>query len=166
MMALAHGRWLLAICSATPVLTSCASSARTAHRPRGAIVGQQSDLTVARGAVDGYFIETQCSRSNCVGVRGLAGGRYSGMERERITEEARFRAAFDRFRQEITKSTDVQSIHHSGFGSGCSEPGLWLSTNDWHDVSHAVQQIGTKLAQDHLSEEVTVCIESDSDVEL
>jgi hypothetical protein len=153
---------------ATCTLANCKAHAPAAnhYHGRGAIIGTKAAVRTIAGPQDGYIIETRCAHPNCFGIRGAVGEWYPGMERDRIGEDARFRAGINRFREEMAKSVGVRSIHHSGFGVGCTGTGLFFWTNDWRDVDEAIAHIGAKLAQERLREEVTLCVESDSDVEL
>lgn len=66
--------------------------------PPHLVAGTRADAKLASGGHDGFRVDIDCSERDCFGIVGTGAHWYPGMERERINEDARFRAGFEKLR--------------------------------------------------------------------
>jgi hypothetical protein len=158
MKPLALALWLVA-CRATPH-SQPAPDPRPAPRPEN---GSAADSKIEEGRYEGYEVARRCRVRDCVGVTGTGAQWWPGMERERIDEDARFRAGFERFRAEVMQALEgerLRTVHGSSLGGGCSAFGLILELTSWRELDPAIVRIGELLRTRDLREPVTLCVNS------
>lgn len=148
---------MVVACSASPH-SRPAPDPRPAPRPEN---GSASDSKIAEGKYEGYEITRRCGVRGCVGVTGTGTQWWPGMERERIDEDARFRAGFEGFRVEAMQAlegTGVRTVHGSSLGGECTAFGLIVELTSWRELDLAIMRIGELLRARDLREPVTLCV--------
>jgi len=148
------------------VLVACSASAHPKERTvplsgGSAVDGITADATTKDGAYDGYAVARACREPDCVGVTGAGMTWWEGMERERIGEDARFRAGFERFRAtalEALAGAGVRSVNGSALGGGCQAFGLVVDLKSWRELDAAIARVGALLRERDLREPVTLCV--------
>jgi hypothetical protein len=150
------------------VLVACsACTPERATQPRPPVPpsqdnGTRADSTLGAGKYDGYDVERPCAgKPTCVGVTGTGAKWWEGMERERIGEDARFRAGFERFRTEALgalQGAGVHSLNASALGGGCTAFGLVIELKSWRELDPAIVRIGAWMRDRDLREPVTFCV--------
>lgn len=121
------------------------------------IRGERADVHTADGAYPGYRVSRACHRFDCIGIQGTGAQWYPGMERERINEDARFRAAFEHYRSDALQAAAGITIDTTSLGDGCTEFGLVVGVTDWHLVDPLIAKLGELLHARDLREQITVC---------
>jgi hypothetical protein len=122
------------------------------------VVGSRADMHTTAGDKDGYHVDDGCRGTYCFDVVGLGSRWYPGMERERINENARFMAGFEKLRGEVTAALAGLSVDSSGWGNMCRRGGAFFFIRDWRDVDEAIRRVGAFFRAQELRENVTICV--------
>lgn len=149
-------RWIVMM-----VLVACSSNVHPKQRTVPPSEGSAADAKTKDGAYEGYAVAHACREPDCVGVTGAGAKWWEGMERERINEDARFRAGFERFRTtalDALTAAGVRSVNGSALGGGCQAFGLVIDLKSWREIDAAIAGVGALLSQRNLREPVTLCV--------
>jgi hypothetical protein len=152
-------RFLIHVSSMALVCVACGHAAEGPHDGHSVILGSERGVTAKDGSYDGYRVSRRCRLRGCIGVTGTGAHWASGMERDRMDDDVRFRAGFESFRARVTDALrGLGSFHQSSLGGGCTGFGLVLGLNDWRELDPAIARIGRLLRDDDLREEITLCV--------